>query len=62
MIKCNIIKKTIVTNAKINVFFKVSKVEDTIAGTIKKITKGFVFLQLKIIKDLVEKDHKIKKC
>ena len=54
-------KNSIVANDNTKVFFKVSKVEDTIEGTIKKITKGFfMHHQLKTIKSLTEKDHKIK--
>ena len=41
-----------VANTSMKVFFKVSKVEDTIEGTIKKITKGFFMPPVKNNKKL----------
>jgi len=41
-----------VANDNTKVFFKVSKVEDTIEGTIKKITKGFFIPPVKNNKKL----------
>tara|TARA_B100000287_G_C20352191_1_gene670278 strand:- start:153 stop:302 length:150 start_codon:yes stop_codon:yes gene_type:complete len=45
-------KNSIVANTSMKVFFKVSKVEDTIEGTIKKITKGFFMPPVKNNKKL----------
>ncbi len=45
-------KNSIVANANMKVLFKVSKVEDTIEGTIKKITKGFLIPPVKNNKKL----------
>ena len=61
MIKCNNNKNIAVEDDNTKVFFKVRSVEDTIEGTIKKSQKDSLCRQLKIIKNLVGKDHKIKK-